>query len=138
MRLAKRLFVTLCVISAALLLYSQQLRTGGSCPRPYDTPTYARPTDDGVVFNSLLEAAGYGAGTNSGWVDLAAGNFCGGQEKELVLLKNRHSNFSIMRGPAPFAVGSGDLDSNPSHPWRAVRPATSTGTPTTRSWPCAT
>ena len=38
----------------------------------------------------------------------------------MVLLKNRHSNFSILRGPAPFAVGAGDLTSNPSHPWRAV------------------
>ena len=129
MRLAKRLFMALCAISAALLLNSQQPRAGGSCPRPYDMPTYIRPADDGVVFNSLLEAAGYGAGTNSGWVDLAAGNFCGGAEKELVLLKNRHSNFSILRGPAPFAVGSGDLDSNPVHPWRAVTAGNLDGDP---------
>jgi hypothetical protein len=82
-----------------------------------------------VVFDSLLEAAGYGSGTNSDWVDLAAGNFCGGQERELVLLKNRHSNFSILRGPAPYPVGSGDLDSNSSHPWRAVAAGNLDGDP---------
>ncbi len=91
-----------------------------SCEAPYQTPTYARPADDSVAVGSLLEAAGYAIDSNSGWVDLSAGNFCAGAEKELVLLKNKHSNFSILRGPAPFAVGAGDLISSSSHPWRAV------------------
>jgi hypothetical protein len=30
------------------------------------------------------------------------------------------SNFSIMRGPTPYAVGGFDLPSNAAHPWKAV------------------
>lgn len=90
-------------------------------PIPWLIPSFVHhPPDDSVVFGSLLEAAGYAIGSNSDWVDVAAGNFCGGSEKELVLLKNAHSNFSILRGPAPFAVATGDLNSSSSHPWRGV------------------
>src|SRR6266542_1652531 len=53
------------------------------CAAPHDTPVYTKPPDDSVVFGSLLEAAGYGSESNSDWVDIAAGNFCGGAEKEL-------------------------------------------------------
>jgi len=99
---------------------SEPRRHAWSSRPPYETPAYTRPPDDSVVFGSLLEAAGYAIDSNSDWVDIAAGNFCGGPEKELVLLKNKHSNFSILRGPAPYAVGTGDLTSSSSHPWRAV------------------
>src|SRR5215467_6430723 len=88
--------------------------------RPFTTPAYVRPPDDGVALTSLIEGAAYGSSTNSDWVDVAAGNLCGGAEKELVLVKNEHSQFSIMRGPTPFAVQAGDFVSNPQHPWRAV------------------
>ena len=40
-----------------------------------------------------------------------------------MVIKNRHSNFSILRGPVPYAVGAGDLDSSATHPWRAVAAA---------------
>jgi hypothetical protein len=93
--------------------------TGVEAPA-YVTPTYTRPADDSVALSSLLEGAGYAFEGNSDWVDVAAGNFCGGPESELILLKNRPSNFSVMRGPAPYAVGTGNLDSRPAHPWRAV------------------
>jgi hypothetical protein len=97
-----------------------------SCAPPYETPTYTASKDDSVVFASVLEAAGYARPPNSSWVDVAAGNFCGGAEKELVLLKNAHSYFSVLRGPAPHVIGtdvsSGALSSisSSSHPWRAV------------------
>jgi hypothetical protein len=115
-----------------------QLATGGSsgvagapgggggnpqCTPPYPTPAYVPAADDAVAFQSLLEAAGYAAASGSDWVSLAAGNVCGGSEAELVLVKNQHSNFSVLRGPAPHAVGSGDLDSDPAHPWRAATTA---------------
>lgn len=87
---------------------------------PYQTPVYARPADDGVAFGSLLEGAGYGVASNSNWTDLAAGNLCGGPEKELVLLKNQQSNFSVMGGPTPYAIAAFNSASSSSHPWRAV------------------
>lgn len=91
-----------------------------SCSAPYQTPNYVRPADDSVAFESLAEASGYAISSNSDWVDLSAGNLCGASEKELMLIKNAHSNFSVMRGRAPFVKNTGDLVSNPSHPWRAV------------------
>lgn len=95
-----------------------------SCAKPaFERPTYTQRADDSVALSTLLEASGYAAAFNSNWVDLAAGNFCGGPEKELLLLKNKHSNFSILRGPSPYAVGAGDLNSHLSHPWRAVTTA---------------
>jgi len=90
------------------------------CKAPHEAPVWTPPADDGIAFGSLLEGAGYGADTNSDWVDIASGNFCGGAEKELVLLKNRHSNFSIMRGPTPYPVGAFDNQSDDAHPWRTV------------------
>jgi FG-GAP-like repeat len=88
-------------------------------PIPWLVPTFMhQPPDDSVVFGSLLEAAG--TASSGDWVDIAAGNFCGGSEKELVLLKNAPSNFSVLRGPAPFVVATGDLGSSSSHPWRAI------------------
>src|SRR5437867_3078981 len=53
------------------------------CTPPFITPAYTRPRDDGVALSTLIEGAGYGASTNSGWVDIASGNLCGGAEKEL-------------------------------------------------------
>jgi FG-GAP-like repeat len=113
-RLAAASILCSGLISAAA--YAQQ-----ALPIPWLVPTFVhQPPNDSVVFGSLLEAAGYAIASNSNWVDIAAGNFCGGPEKELVLIKNAHSNFSILRGPVPFAIGSGDLASSSSHPWRAV------------------
>jgi hypothetical protein len=91
-----------------------------SCSAPYETPVYTRPPDDSVALESLLEGAGYGASSNSDWTDMAAGNFCGEQQKEIVLLKNRLRNFSILRGPTPYPVGAFDSLSDSSHPWRAI------------------
>jgi hypothetical protein len=87
---------------------------------PYEIPAYVRPSDDSVALNALLEGAGYAAAFNSNWTDIASGNFCGGLEKELVLMKNKHSNFSILRGPAPYPVGGFDFVSSSSHPWKTV------------------
>ncbi len=123
---------TNCRLTAALTLCSGFLVAAAQAqqappiaqkvlPIPWLIPSFVHhPPDDSVVFGSLLEAAGYAIGSNSDWVDVAAGNFCGGSEKELVLLKNAHSNFAILRGPAPFAVATGDLNSSSSHPWRGV------------------
>ncbi|HKO55665.1 MAG TPA: VCBS repeat-containing protein [Thermoanaerobaculia bacterium] len=94
--------------------------TQTACSPPFNTPRYIQPVDDGIALGTLIEGAGYGASTNSDWTDIASGNFCGGAEKELVLVKNKHSNFSIMRGPTPFAVGAFDDLSDPAQPWRAV------------------
>jgi hypothetical protein len=94
---------------------------GSKCGAPpFETPLYTRPVDDGIALASLLEGAGYGASSNSDWADIASGNFCGGPEKEIVLVKNKRTNFSILRGPTPYPVSGGDLDSDPAHPWRAV------------------
>jgi hypothetical protein len=125
--------IALLVLAGAVASWAEPLevkselnserRQTGSCGEPYQTPVYTHPPDDSVALESLLEAAGYAISFNSDWVDVAAGNFCGGPEKELVLMKNKHSNFSILRGPAPYAVGTGDLNSSSSHPWRAVAAA---------------
>jgi hypothetical protein len=113
---------TLSRMSAASILFSGLLMATAhaqqALPTPWLVPSFVhRPPNDDVVFASLLEAARQ---SDSDWVDVAAGNFCGGAEKELVLIKNSHSNFSILRGPAPFAIASSDLSSSSSHPWRAV------------------
>jgi hypothetical protein len=99
-----------------------------SCTPPYDTPVYTRPTDDSVVFGSLLEAAGYSGAATSAWVGIGAGNLCGqSDDKQLVLTQNEYPNFSILHGPTPHLKseiigGTGNLtaDSSTSHPWRAV------------------
>ncbi|HEX4956186.1 MAG TPA: FG-GAP-like repeat-containing protein [Thermoanaerobaculia bacterium] len=91
-----------------------------SCEAPYQLPTYSRPADDSVALGTLIDAAGYAVASNSDWVDLSAGNFCGGPGQELVLLKNKHSNFSILGGPVPYAIGAGDLISSSAHAWRTV------------------
>jgi hypothetical protein len=91
-----------------------------ACSAPYTTPSYVRPADDSVALGTLIEGAGYGASSNSDWTGIASGNFCGGAEKELALLKNTHSNMSMMRGPAPYAVGAFDLESDAAQPWKTV------------------
>lgn len=125
------LAILFCVSGLSLVAIGQKRRSpaASSCEAPYQTPTYARPADDSVALSTLIDAAGYAGASNSDWVDLAAGNFCGGSEKELVLVKNKHSNFSILRGPVPYAVGTGDLISNSAHPWRAVAAANLDGGP---------
>jgi hypothetical protein len=91
-----------------------------SCTPAHEDPVFVQAADDTVVFESLIDAAGYATGDNSEWSAVAAGDLCGGDEPELVLVKNLHSFFSVLRGPAPMAVGSGDLDSSAQHPWRAA------------------
>lgn len=93
------------------------------CVPPYETPVYTRPATDAIALSSLLEGAAYAQASNSNWQDISSGNFCGGSEKELVLLKNAHSYFSVMRGPTPYVVAASDGVSDPAHPWRAVTAA---------------
>jgi|GEM_PF-2117100 len=90
------------------------------CASAWTAPTFTTPANDGVALSRLLEGAGWGASTNSDWTDMTSGNFCGGAEKELVLVKNAASQFSVMRGPTPYPVGTFKLDSDANHPWRAV------------------
>jgi hypothetical protein len=91
------------------------------CPIPaYAAPTYVRPPSDAVAFGTLIDGAGYAGAGNSNWTDIASGNVCGGAEKELVLMKNAHSFFSILRGPVPYPVGTFDARSDLAHPWRGV------------------
>lgn len=92
---------------------------------PFENPTFVQPPDDRGALGALLEAAGYGATANSDWVDIAGGNICGDDEPELVLVKNQHSYFSVMRGRAPHAVATSDVASDPQlvaigTSWRAV------------------
>ncbi len=91
------------------------------CAIPAHTaPTYTRPADDTIAFGTLIDGAGYAYEGNSNWADIASGNVCGGAEKELVLVKNAHSFFSIMHGPVPYPVSTFDGMSSTAHPWRAV------------------
>jgi len=93
------------------------------CVPPYDTPQYTSPPNDGVAFDSLLEAAGYTATAKANWIGVAAGSFCGGAQRQMVLAQNRSPNFSFMDGPTPHPRrrgGTVSLTSNASHPWRAV------------------
>ena len=93
------------------------------CVPPYDMPVYTPPPDDSAVFGSLLEAAGYTVTAKASWLGAAAGSFCGGPEKQMVLMQNRAPFFSIMDGPTPHQRrrgGTVSLLSNTSHPWRAV------------------
>jgi len=90
------------------------------CTPPYETPTYRKPLDDGIAFRSLLEASGYTSAANSGWVGVAAGNFCGSANKQLVLVQNQAPTFSIMDGPAPHSRTTTNLASSPSDPWVGV------------------
>lgn len=91
-----------------------------SCTPPYVVPAFEPAADDTVAFDSLLEAAGYASPASSDWVGMAAGNLCGDGRPELVLVKNTHSFFSVLGGPTPVAIGSGDLSSTAANPWRAV------------------
>lgn len=90
-----------------------------ACKPPFEIGTYQAPASDTIAFDSLIEGAGYGASTNSGWVDAAGGNLCGGGDKELLLVKNRSSMFSVLGGPTPHAIGAGNIGST-DNPWRAV------------------
>ena len=97
--------------------------TAWGCIPPYDVPVYTPPPDDSVVFGSLLEAAGYTVTAMAGWIGAAAGSFCGGPEKQMVLTQNRAPFFSIMDGPTPHQRswgGTVSLMSSTAHPWRAV------------------
>lgn len=79
-----------------------------------------KASDDSIAFDKLLEASGYDDGSHNHWVDVAAGNFCGGAEQELVVIQNRSPYFSILRGSTPFVRATGDLGSSPEHAWSAV------------------
>jgi hypothetical protein len=86
------------------------------------SPTHWARPDDSVALMSLLEGAGLLKPSMSDWVDVAAGNACGGQEAELVLVKNQPNQFSVLRGPTPALIDTSisSINSNSSHPWRAV------------------
>lgn len=86
----------------------------------FSSPVYSPPKNDSVALGSLLEGAGYGASTNSDWVDIASGNLCQSAEKELLLVKNQAMQFSVMHGPTPFPIAGFPFVSNAAHPWRAV------------------
>ena len=95
---------------------------------PYFLAGHARKTglvivqeapDDAVALDALLEASGYDWSHNL-WADVAAGNFCGGAEQELVVVQNLSPYFSILRGPTPFVRAAADLGSSPAHTWSAV------------------
>ena len=91
-----------------------------SCLPPYETPVYTKPADDSIVFGSLLEAAGLSDAANKDWVGAAAGNFCGGPEKQLILMTNSDSVFYELTGPTPDSQVRIHWDGVVSGPWRAV------------------
>jgi hypothetical protein len=82
--------------------------------------TDTKPPGDAIALGTLLDASGYGPSVNSNWKDIASGNFCGGTEKELVVLKNEHSVFSIMRGPVPYPINTFDFEVSKEATWQAV------------------
>ena len=95
----------------------------GPCAPPYETPVYTKPADDSVAFGSLLEASGYSAINGSSWIGLAAGNYCGGSQKQLIVAQNKSPYFSVLNGPTPYhrlSDGTASLGSDESDPWRAV------------------
>lgn len=94
-----------------------------ACTPAFEPPRYVPAADDRVAYAALLEAAGYGSNDNSNWVALAAGDFCGGDEPELALLKNSASYLSVLRGPTPHAVRGSDPGSSSANPWRALAAA---------------
>lgn len=91
-----------------------------ACAPATTTPTYVRPQSDAVALSTLIDGAGYGSSSNSGWQDITSGDFCGGAEKELLLLKNTQYDFSVLRGPTPYPVAAFDFVTSPSQPWRSV------------------
>jgi hypothetical protein len=115
---------TVAVVAfVGIVTAAARAQSAGPLIPPYQTPAYTRPADDSVVFGSLLEASGYSPAANAAWVGVAAGSFCGGSEKELILAQNQAPNFSVMHGPAPYvrtSEGTASLGSSSAHPWRAV------------------
>jgi hypothetical protein len=81
------------------------------CIPPYQTPTYAKPADDGAALGAQLEAAGYTGVANTNWVGVTAGNFCG-SGKQLVVSSSQRIDFSVLGGPTPSALGSIDVETN--------------------------
>lgn len=115
---------------------SEAVAIGGSqwsCIPPYEIPTYTKPADDSVATGALLEVGGYSSAYNTGWVGAAAGNFCSGAEKQIVLVQNRGVNFSTLLGPTPHlnlqGGGYGPLNSNSADPWRAIVAGNLDGSP---------
>lgn len=104
---------------APLLITNLSNCTGAEAPA-HITPVYTRPASDSVGIGALLEAGSYGVASDRDWVGVAGGNFCGGAEHEVVLLKNEHEQMSVMRGPTPVPVGGGDPALDTSQPWSAV------------------
>jgi hypothetical protein len=108
---------------AAVMFAGAVVGAKGQILPPYQTPVYAKPADDSVAFGSLLEASGFTKAANTSWVGAAAGNFCGGPDKQLILGQNQAPNFSVLRGPAPYlpsSGGTGSLGSSTAYPWRAL------------------
>src|SRR5262249_29149668 len=91
---------------------------------PYDSPAYTKPSDDRVAFDSLLEAAGYSpAMRHNGWVGVAAGNFCGGFERQLIVATDAVGSdlvLNLLQGPTPHLVAKIDPKLGQIGTWRAV------------------
>jgi hypothetical protein len=94
------------------------------CAPPYETPPYTKPADDGVALGSLLEASGFPGAQGASWVGVAAGNFCGTAQKQLVVTSSLTSEFSLLEGPAPFLVGEvneyPEAGSESAASWRGI------------------
>ena len=76
------------------------------CSPPYETPSYTKPTDDSVALGALLEASGFPGAQGASWVGVAAGNFCGTAQRQLVVASSLTSEFSLLEGQAPYLIGN--------------------------------
>jgi hypothetical protein len=104
--ITSRLTMALILCFGLLVIPAQAQQT---LPVPQLVPLFVHhPPDDSVVFGSLLEAAGVSPPGGQNWVHVAAGNFCGGPEKELVLFRGR-GGYATLRGPAPYTIARGNL-----------------------------
>src|SRR5262249_36431035 len=109
MRAITRLFLMIAAMGGAFSVNAQEQQK--PIP-PYETPVYAKPADDSVAFGSLLEAAGYSEAMRyHGWVGVAAGNFCGATEKQLIVVTDQFWSdlvLHLLQGPTPHVVAKID------------------------------
>jgi hypothetical protein len=81
-----------------------------NCAPPFQSPSYTKPADDRVGLGALLEASGLPNAQGASWVGVAAGNFCGTSQRQLVVATSMTELFSLMEGPAPYYVGELDAE----------------------------